>query len=106
VISKPGTGPNAAAGQKVTVNYTGINMAGETFDSNVDPKFNHVEPFNFDLGNHSVIAGWDEGVALLNKGSKATLYIPSGLAYGPMARGPQIPANSILIFDIELLDFK
>jgi FKBP-type peptidyl-prolyl cis-trans isomerase len=106
VIRTEGTGPNAAAGQKVTVNYTGENMSGEKFDSNVDPKFNHVEPFKFDLGNHSVIAGWDEGVALLNKGSKATLYIPSGLAYGPNARGPQIPANAILIFDIELLDFQ
>lgn len=106
VIHQAGTGPNAAAGQKVTVNYTGQNLTGEKFDSNVDPAFNHVEPFKFDLGNHSVIAGWDEGVALLNKGSKATLYIPSGMAYGPNARGPQIPANAILIFDIELLDFQ
>jgi FKBP-type peptidyl-prolyl cis-trans isomerase FkpA len=106
VIHQAGTGPNAAAGQKVTVNYTGQNLTGEKFDSNVDPAFNHVEPFKFDLGNHSVISGWDEGVALLNKGSKATLYIPSGMAYGPNARGPQIPANAILIFDIELLDFQ
>lgn len=106
VIHKPGTGPNAAAGQKVTVNYTGQNISGEKFDSNEDPAFNHVEPFQFDLGNHSVISGWDEGVALLNKGAKATLYIPSGMAYGPNARGPKIPANAILIFDIELLDFK
>jgi FKBP-type peptidyl-prolyl cis-trans isomerase FkpA len=106
VIHKEGTGPNAAAGQKVTVNYTGVNLTGEKFDSNVDPAFNHVEPFKFDLGTHSVISGWDEGVALLNKGSKATLYIPSGMAYGPNARGPQIPANAILIFDIELLDFQ
>lgn len=106
VITKPGTGPNAAAGQKATVNYTGINMKGEKFDSNVDPKFNHVEPFTFDLGNHSVIAGWDEGVALMNKGAKATLYIPSALAYGANARSEQIPANAILIFDIELLDAK
>lgn len=106
VIHQAGTGPNAAAGQKVTVNYTGQNLTGEKFDSNVDPAFNHVEPFKFDLGTRSVIAGWDEGVALLNKGSKATLYIPSGMAYGPNARGPQIPANAILIFDIELLDFQ
>jgi FKBP-type peptidyl-prolyl cis-trans isomerase len=106
VIHQAGTGPNAASGQKVTVNYTGQGMTGEKFDSNVDPAFNHVEPFKFDLGTHSVIAGWDEGVALLNKGSKATLYIPSGMAYGPTARGPKIPANAILIFDIELLDFQ
>jgi FKBP-type peptidyl-prolyl cis-trans isomerase FkpA len=106
VIHNQGTGPAPTTGQKVTVNYTGINMQGVKFDSNVDPAFNHVEPFTFDLGTRSVIAGWDEGVALLNKGTKATLYIPSGMAYGANARGPNIPANAILIFDIELLDFK
>lgn len=106
VIQKEGQGEHPKAGQKVTVNYTGVNMMGETFDSNVDPKFNHVEPFQFNLGMRNVIAGWDEGIALLNKGAKATLYIPSGMAYGPMARGPQIPADAILIFDVELVSFE
>ncbi len=106
IITKEGSGPNPKARQKVTVNYTGYNMKGEKFDSNVDTAFHHVEPFKFDLGTRSVIAGWDEGIALLNKGSKATLLIPSGLAYGERSRGPQIPANAILLFDIELLDFQ
>jgi len=106
VIQKQGEGPNAVAGQKATVNYTGRNLKGETFDSNVDPAFNHVSPFEFNLGQHQVIQGWDEGVALMNKGTKATFYIPSSMAYGPQARSEQIPANAVLIFDVELVDFK
>ncbi|KAA5536872.1 hypothetical protein F0919_04150 [Taibaiella lutea] len=106
VMEKQGEGPNAMPGQKATVNYTGQNMQGEKFDSNVDPAFNHVSPFEFNVGQHMVIQGWDEGFSLLNKGSKATLYIPSGMAYGPNARAAQIPANAILIFDVELLDIK
>lgn len=106
VISKPGSGANAAAGKTVKVKYTGKTMDGKVFDSNIDPQFSHTEPLEFVLGQRQVIAGWDEGIALLNKGAKATLYIPSGLAYGAEGREPQIPANSILIFDVELLDFK
>jgi FKBP-type peptidyl-prolyl cis-trans isomerase FkpA len=104
-IDKPGTGANAKAGQTVTVNYTGKTMDGVTFDSNVDPQFQHVQPFSFALGQGQVIKGWDEGVALLKKGSKATLYIPSTLAYGANGQGP-IKPNSILIFDIEVKDIK
>ena len=106
VIHNEGEGAAPQMGQKVTVNYTGINMDGEKFDSNEDPAFNHVSPFTFDLGKRGVIAGWDEGVALMKKGGKITLYIPSGLAYGPQARGPKIPANAILIFDIQLVSFE
>lgn len=104
-IDKPGTGVNAKAGQKVTVNYTGKTMDGVIFDSNVDPQFQHVQPFEFALGQGQVIKGWDEGVALMKKGSKGTLYIPSTLAYGANGQGP-IKPNSILIFDIEVKDIK
>ncbi|RYD56047.1 MAG: peptidylprolyl isomerase [Sphingobacteriales bacterium] len=104
-IDKPGTGVSPKVGQTVTVNYTGKTMDGVTFDSNVDPQFQHVQPFSFALGQGQVIRGWDEGVALLKKGSKATLYIPSGLAYGANGQGP-IKANSVLIFDVEVKDFK
>lgn len=106
VITKPGTGANAAAGQTVKVNYTGKNIDGSVFDSNLDPQFQHVEPLEFPVGQHQVIAGWDEGLTLLNKGAKATLYVPSPLAYGPQSPSPKIPANGILIFDVELLDIK
>lgn len=58
------------------------------------------------MGQRQVIAGWDEGIALLNKGAKATLYVPSTMAYGAQSPNPKIPANGILIFDVELLDFK
>lgn len=101
-IDKAGTGETAKAGQKVTVNYTGMTLNGEKFDSNVDPAFNHVSPFTFNLGSHQVIAGWDEGFQLMKKGSKGTLYIPSGLAYGERSPSPKIPANSVLVFDVEV----
>ncbi len=104
VITKPGSGENAKAGESVTVNYTGKTMDGEKFDSNEDPAFNHVQPFSFTLGQGQVIKGWDEGIALLKKGGKATLYIPSTLAYGERSPSPKIPANSILIFDVEMTD--
>lgn len=103
-INTPGSGDNAKVGQQVTVNYTGKTMDGNTFDSNVDPAFSHVQPFSFELGRGMVIRGWDEGVALLKKGGKATLYIPSGLAYGERSPSPKIPANAILIFDVEVTD--
>lgn len=105
-VTKQGTGAAPKAGQKVTVNYTGKTLDGNTFDSNVDPKFNHVQPFQFVLGMGQVIKGWDEGIALLKKGSKATLYIPSTLAYGAQSPSPAIPANGILMFDVELVNFE
>jgi len=105
-IRKEGIGPKPAAGQTVTVNYTGQNCDGAKFDSNTDPAFNHVEPFSFVIGKRNVIRGWDEAVAVMNAGMKATFYIPSSLAYGERGAGPKIGPNEILIFDIELLSFK
>lgn len=105
IIERKGSGDNARQGQKVYVNYTGMLMDGTVFDSNVDPQFNHVEPFSFALGRGSVIRGWDEGIGLLNKGAKGKLFIPSGLAYGARANG-KIPANAVLIFDVELVNVE
>lgn len=105
-INTPGSGANARSGQSVYVNYTGHTMDGNVFDSNIDPKFNHVEPLVFPVGEGRVIKGWDEGLQLLNKGAKASFYIPSPLAYGENSPSAAIPANSILIFDVELLDIK
>ena len=105
VISKKGTGSNAKAGQMVSMNYIGKFMDGKKFDGNVDENYQPVNgrtPLNFKLGIGQVIRGWDEGIQLLNTGCRATLYIPSGLAYGPGGR-PSIPPNSILVFDVELL---
>jgi FKBP-type peptidyl-prolyl cis-trans isomerase FkpA len=105
IITKPGTGPNAASGNTVKMNYTGMLMDGQKFDSNILPEFKHIEPLEFPLGAGRVIKGWDEAIAMLNKGAKAIFVIPSPLAYG--AQGNQnIAPNSILIFETELLDFK
>jgi FKBP-type peptidyl-prolyl cis-trans isomerase FkpA len=106
VISQPGTGANATAGQTVKVMYTGKLLDGKVFDSNIDPQFQHPEPLEFPLGKGNVIPGWDEGIALLNKGAKATLFVPSPLAYGAQGNQGMIAPNSILIFDVELIDFN
>lgn len=108
VVSKKGTGTNAKAGQNVSMNYMGKFMNGKPFDANVDENYKPVngrELLNFTLGAGQVIKGWDEGIQLLNPGSRATLYIPSALGYGAVERGP-IPANSILVFDVELVAAK
>ncbi|NCX95350.1 MAG: hypothetical protein EBX41_02870 [Chitinophagia bacterium] len=106
VITKPGTGDAPAPGAKVSVNYTGKTLDGKKFDSNVDTAFHHVQPFEFPLGQGNVIKGWDEGIGLLKKGAKATLFIPSGMAYGAQSPTPAIPPNSVLIFDVELKDIN
>lgn len=104
VISQPGTGPNATAGKTVSVKYKGTLLNGKEFDSS--DKSNGGNPIEFPLGQGSVIKGWDEGIQQFNKGSKGTLLIPSPLGYGPMARGADLPANSILRFDVEVVDIK
>jgi len=96
-----GTGPQAVAGKKVKVHYTGTLLNGKKFDSSVDRN----EPFEFDLGIGQVIKGWDEGIALMKVGGKATLIIPSTIAYGSRDMGV-IPPFSTLVFDVELIDVK
>jgi len=93
-----GTGDTATAGKKVTVHYTGTLTDGTKFDSSVDRN----QPFTFTLGAGEVIQGWDQGVAGMKVGGKRKLTIPPSLGYGSRATGP-IPANSTLIFDVELL---
>jgi FKBP-type peptidyl-prolyl cis-trans isomerase len=85
------------------MNYTGKTLDGKMFDSNTDPSKGHVQPFGFTLGVGQVIKGWDEGVQLLNLGSRATFFIPSGLAYGDRGAGAAIPPNAVLMFDVEVL---
>ncbi len=111
VITEEGTGEVAQSGDKVKVNYAGKVLSGAYFDTNIkeiaeanDMNRPAFEPFEFTLGQGSVIKGWDEGIGYLSKGAKATLYIPSTLAYGPSQRSEVIVPNSILEFDVELLD--
>ncbi len=96
-----GTGKRAVPGQKVKVHYTGTLLNGTKFDSSRDRK----EPFEFTLGKGQVIQGWDEGIAMMNVGGKATLVIPSKIGYGDRDMG-SIPPFSTLVFDVELLDVK
>ena len=93
------------SGDVLRMNYTGRLTDGTVFDSNVDPKFNHVEPFKFILGAGQVITGWDEGLVGMKVGEKRTLTIPPEKGYGDRAVS-SIPANSTLIFDVELLGIE
>jgi peptidylprolyl isomerase len=98
-VTEFGSGRKVEIGDKVSVHYTGKLTNGTKFDSSKDRN----QPFSFKVGGGQVIRGWDEGLALLNIGDKATLTIPANLGYGSRDQGP-IPANSTLIFDIEVLD--
>ncbi|HTM65564.1 MAG TPA: FKBP-type peptidyl-prolyl cis-trans isomerase [Flavipsychrobacter sp.] len=106
IIEKEGTGPTPQPGQAVTVKYTGSTLDGKIFDSNVDPAMGHAEPFTFEVGRGAVIQGWDIGVSVLKKGTKAKLFIPSGMAYGQQSPSPAIPQDAILAFDIEVLKIE
>ena len=101
-ITREGTGDNPAKGSEVTVNYRGILLDGTIFDSS----YKRNEPITFPLGEGRVIAGWDEGIALLKKGAAAKFIIPSELAYGSVGSGSVIPPNAILIFEVELVEFS
>jgi len=96
-----GEGENPETGNVVTVHYSGYLEDGTKFDSSVEKD----DPITFVLGNKQVIPGWDEGITYMKKGSKTRLIVPPSLAYGDMAVG-KIPANSTLIFDVELIDIK
>jgi FKBP-type peptidyl-prolyl cis-trans isomerase len=100
---KQGDGVNfPKPGNKVTVHYTGTLLNGKVFDSSK----NRNEPFTFNLGMGQVIKGWDEGVAQMSLGQVAKLTCPPDFAYGKQAVGGVIPANSTLLFEVELLSFK
>ncbi len=105
---KVGTGREAIVGGNVSVHYTGWlyrplakNQRGRQFDSSRT----RGEPLEFQLGAGRVIKGWEQGVTGMKVGGRRTLIIPPELAYGARSM-PGIPANSALIFDVELLDVK
>ncbi len=94
-----GTGEIAAAGQTVSVHYTGWLTDGSKFDSSKDRN----DPFDFPLGGRQVIAGWDEGVQGMKVGGTRKLTIPPNLGYGARGAGGVIPPNATLVFEVELL---
>jgi FKBP-type peptidyl-prolyl cis-trans isomerase len=106
---KQGTGAEAVTGKVVVVHYTGWlydtakpGNKGNKFDSSRDSG----KPFDFPLGGGRVIKGWDQGVAGMKVGGQRTLVIPADLAYGARGFPGAIPPNSVLIFDVELLEVK
>jgi FKBP-type peptidyl-prolyl cis-trans isomerase len=100
---KVGDGDTAKKGDTVEVHYTGwLAKDGKKFDSSVDRK----KTFKFALGAGKVIKGWDEGVAGMKVGGKRKLIIPAKLAYGEKEIEDVIPANSDLVFDVELIGVK
>jgi FKBP-type peptidyl-prolyl cis-trans isomerase len=104
-INEKGEGAIPQNGDTVVMNYTGKLLDGTKFDSNEDTSFHHVQPFEFPLGANRVIKGWDETIGFLTQNSKATLYIPSRNGYGAQGQA-KIPANSILVFDVQLNNIK
>ena len=96
-----GTGQEVKSGDTVTVNYLGTLTDGVKFDSSYDRN----QPFSTQIGVGQVIKGWDEGIVGMKVGGKRKLIIPTTLGYGNQAAG-SIPANSTLVFEVELLSVK
>ncbi len=118
VITQPGKGENGKPGQFVKVDYTGYTLEGEYFDTSnkavamekglYNPereKFLPYGPYDVTIDRSQVIKGWHEALKVLNKGSKATIFVPSRMAYGPQGQN-KIKPNEVLIFDLEVVDLK
>jgi len=99
VVVKEGTGEKPAAGDVVSVQYAGRLLSGKEFDKS-------STPVDFPIGVGSVIPGWDEGVMNMRKGGKNTLIIPSSIGYGEQGSQGVIPPNSVLVFEVELVNIK
>jgi FKBP-type peptidyl-prolyl cis-trans isomerase len=95
-------GETCPRGARVLVHYTGKLLDGTKFDSSLDRN----KPFDFVVGIGQVIKGWDEGIIQLKKGQKAVLTCPPDFAYGARGVPGVIPPNSVLVFEVELLDFQ
>jgi FKBP-type peptidyl-prolyl cis-trans isomerase FkpA len=98
-----GTGAEAKYNTRVRVHYTGSLPSGKEFDSSRKPG---GSPFEFTIGAREVIRGWDEGIPGMKVGGRRTLVLPAALGYGADGAPPDIPPNSVLVFDVELLEVK
>ena len=116
VITKAGKGENGKSGQTSKVNYAGYLIDGTFFDTSIkslaeekgvyNPMREPYSPYDVTIDQTSVIKGWHEALKLMNTGSKGTFYIPSTLAYGLQQRSEIIKPNSILVFDMEVVEIK
>lgn len=114
VITKPGSGPNIAAGDTAVVAYVGKLLNGKVFDTSIkeeaekakmqiDPR-RDFSPMRVPVGEGRVIKGWDEGLQLLNKGSEATFVIPSELGWGEQGAQPMIAPFASVVFTVKVVD--
>ncbi len=115
LVTKPGKGENIKDGQTAQVNYAGYLLNGKYFDTSIESiaKEKNIyqqgkpyAPYPVNVGQGGVIRGWDEALKLMNKGCKMTVYIPSTLAYGNQKRDENLVENSVLAFDLEVVDLK
>ena len=102
IMHDEGNGIKPEKQDRVVIHYTGYLLDGTKFDSSYDKQ----EPFEFILGTANIIQGWQQSVAEMSIGSKYTFYIPSSLAYGEVGLGEIIGPNTVIVFDMELLDIK
>jgi FKBP-type peptidyl-prolyl cis-trans isomerase len=115
VITEPGTGENAQSGQTVSVNYVGYSLEGVYFDTSVQEVAEAkgilvpgrpYQPYPVTIDQTAVIKGWHEALKYMNAGAKGTFYIPSTLAYGPRRLNEEVGKNSVLVFELELIEIK
>lgn len=119
LITQAGKGENGKSGQYAKVGYAGYTLEGKYFDASdraiaiekgfFNPQRDQFAPYapsDIIIDQSQVISGWHEALKLLNKGAKATIYIPSGLAFGPQRRSDVIKENEIVIFDLEVIDLQ
>jgi len=114
IIEEEGTGEKPTNGQKVSVDYVGKYLDGKVFDTSIEAVAKEAgvynesrtyQPFTFTLGARQVILGWEVGIKLLNEGGKATLILPSYMAYGPGGNNSIAP-NTVLLFEVELVSIN
>jgi FKBP-type peptidyl-prolyl cis-trans isomerase len=112
IIEEEGNGINPENGQEVEVNYVGRFLSGEVFDTSIESvareaglysESRDYQPLKFRLGQRQVILGWDIGIKLIEEEAKATLLLPSYLAYG-FTGNSSIPPNTVLLFEVELVN--
>ena len=101
-----GSGEKILPGKTVSIKYVGKTLDGKVFDANTGPDAKHNNEFSFMVGRGDVIPGMEEGVLLMKKGGKSTIYIPSELGYGADGAGDVIPPYAVLIFEVEITDVK
>lgn len=119
VITTPGQGENGKPKQIAKVDYAGYTLEGVYFDTNIkavamekglynaeQEKFRPYAPYDVTIDRSQVIKGWHEALKVLNKGSKATIFVPSAMGYGTQRKSEIIKENEVLIFDLEIVDLQ